>query len=243
MSEAIAQPVSATPAQSATQQDGSDGSAASFTPEQTAIYAEVDTLRAQAMDLSRPKGERDTLIQKIADLQREARNGEKAAWRETPKAYSTQEHDPMAAALGDGLEKSLRPEEVETLRSSGVIRGLHPSAADAVAKLVGNFSMPRQIASAFMDRVLRHAGAEHDFHALTAEQAFSPLDAAQTEEYRAEASRLCGSSQRFEALRAEVSGLLKSHGLGDGIMRTSLGHDPYLLGIFRLWLSTAPARA
>jgi hypothetical protein len=221
-----------------------------FSPEQTAGLAEINSLRSQASDPALDRGQRDVLMQKMSELQRHVfTGGDKPAWfgAQPAAAPDLSEHDSMRESLA-GLEKSISPEEVETLRGSAVVRGLHPSTAGAVAKLVGELAMPRQIGSMLLDRVLKHAGAEHDYDALTAAQAFRPLTAEETEEYRTEASRICGGSQRFEALRAEVRSLLHARGLLEGMDRvfsktSSLAYDPWLLGSLRLWLQSAPTRA
>jgi hypothetical protein len=219
---------------------------------QAAAVAHLAELRTQAADPSLDSGKRDALMKQLSELSRHAFLGEKSpSWygeqKPDPKLSDTSDYDPMSS-LNAPLSETMTADQVAQIRSGGTIRGLHPTTSAAVAEFVSEMAMPKIIADQILTSAVKHFGLMHDSPALTSAEAFRPLNAAEARDFYTEASRLCGGSEKLDALGREVRELLQARGILSemdrrGLTKTSLALDPRFLGTLRLWLKTAPARA
>lgn len=218
---------------------------------QAAAVAHLAELRTQAAS-ELDSGKRDVLMKQLSELSRHAFLGEKSpSWygqaTPDPRLSDTSEYDPMSS-LNAPLSEKMSSDQLAQIRSGGTIRGLHPTTSAAVAEFVSEMAMPKIIADQVLNSALKHFGLMHDSPALTSAEAFRPLNAAEAKDFYTEASRLCGGSEKLEALSKEVRELLQAKGLLSeldrrGLTNSSLAYDPRFLGTLRLWLKTAPARA
>jgi hypothetical protein len=250
MSEEATQPASA-PAAGSTPSTGAPAVSGEYVEAQLSETQHAALKEVASLRIEYGKTPSDALLHKMGKLQAFALGGgEKPAdfMPGDPLPPDLSEHDPLAAAFGDGLARPMGADELAMFKSAGTIRGLHPSTSGAVAALVQDLAMPKVIANQILDRSVKHFGQEHDGDALTAAEAFAPLSPEQEREYREVACRVHpGGAPAFEGLSREVREMLKERGVLEaleksGFMRSSLMFDARVLHALRLWCQTSAPR-
>jgi hypothetical protein len=201
--------------------------------EQQAALQEIGKLRASYG--STPSDQRDTLTQRIVELQRWAfGTGSKPAWygpqTPDPKLTDMRPHD----SLRDAFEAMAQPAPPEVLKFAvhdAVIKGVDRQLAQQVADTCGDLGLSTSALKDVMARVRAHHGAEHDHGPDTG---LRVLDEAEAGAFIEEASRIVGSTEKFQALSQRARDFLQHKGvLAEfdrlGLTSTSLAFDPKLL--------------
>lgn len=209
--------------------------AGEMSAEQQAGIAHINTLRAQAVDPALTREQREAVNQKIAQMQSHVFNGApRPAWygeqKPDPKQTDMRPNDPTR----DAFEAAHAPATGEILKfavDSAVVQGVDRQMAQQVVDMCGELELSGGAVKDILSRVRAHHGAELD---RAPDTKLHVLAADERAEYEAVASKMLGSTERFNTLTERARAFLAHKGVLErfdrlGLTNSSLAYDPKLL--------------